>query len=467
MNTQRHPRYPASKCIRLAFAALIYAASNGNAQAGTFSVGPDGSFSTIQGAINAALVDGDTSNEVDIEAGTHDENLTLTQSSGTLNIFGGWNSTFTQRSLDPSATTIFGGGTARALDATVSGGDLTFSGVSFAGGTASDRGGGVFLHIANTGLVQIRNAHFIFNTVQASGTGNALGGAFYAELFNTSDLIFDGNVTDTNSASVVNGAANGGGIFIEVFDSADASLSNSVIQNNVALASGSSGHASAGGVQLDIADSAQVSFDRSKVLSNSLQASDANHAAFSGAFVSAGCSGNCQFGLDLSTFDGNHGLGQAQLAIAMGGTASPTARVADVLVSRGDGLGMQVQMDSGTANLVNLTVAANTSTGIYLVPNSTITLFNSLAFGNHPDLVEVNSGAQKGNNLSGVDPLFVDAAHGNYRLQSNSPARDAGTATPPGGLGLFDLDGNPRTFGPAPDIGAYEIGDRIFKNGFE
>jgi hypothetical protein len=28
-------------------------------------------------------------------------------------------------------------------------------------------------------------------------------------------------------------------------------------------------------------------------------------------------------------------------------------------------------------------------------------------------------------------------------------------------------DGNPRTFGPAPDIGAFEIGDKIFKDGFQ
>jgi hypothetical protein len=124
-------------------------------------------------------------------------------------------------------------------------------------------------------------------------------------------------------------------------------------------------------------------------------------------------------------------------------------------------------MDSGTAHVINLTVADNASTGIYLVPNATITLYNSLAFGNSTDLVAATPGATLGNNMSGVDPLFVDAANANYHVKFNSPARDAGTATPPGGLGLFDLDGNPRNFGAAPDIGAFEIGDKIFKNGFE
>lgn len=64
------------------------------------------------------------------------------------------------------------------------------------------------------------------------------GGGFYAELFNTGALVFDGNVVDTNSATVVNGVANGGGVFIEAFDSTDASLSNNVIRNNVSAATG-------------------------------------------------------------------------------------------------------------------------------------------------------------------------------------------------------------------------------------
>ncbi len=55
-------------------------------------------------------------------------------------------------------------------------------------------------------------------------------------------------------------------------------------------------------------------------------------------------------------------------------------------------------------------------------------------------------------NISG-DPLFVNAAAGNYHLQTNSPCIDAGNnACICGGL---DLDGNPR-FNGLVDIGAYE-----------
>ena len=59
-----------------------------------------------------------------------------------------------------------------------------------------------------------------------------------------------------------------------------------------------------------------------------------------------------------------------------------------------------------------------------------------------------------GGNQTAVDPLFVNAAAADFREQSTSPTVDAGTLDPD--LGGLDLDGNARTQGSAPDIGAFE-----------
>jgi len=53
-----------------------------------------------------------------------------------------------------------------------------------------------------------------------------------------------------------------------------------------------------------------------------------------------------------------------------------------------------------------------------------------------------------------VDPLFASLAAGDVHLAAASPCRHAGSAV--ANLPLFDLDGDPRTVGPATDMGADE-----------
>lgn len=56
--------------------------------------------------------------------------------------------------------------------------------------------------------------------------------------------------------------------------------------------------------------------------------------------------------------------------------------------------------------------------------------------------------------FNNADPLFNNVAAGDFRLQPDSPCLDAGLAG--SALPATDLDGNPRVWGRAPDMGAYE-----------
>lgn len=64
-----------------------------------------------------------------------------------------------------------------------------------------------------------------------------------------------------------------------------------------------------------------------------------------------------------------------------------------------------------------------------------------------------------------VDPKFVAA--GDLRLATNSPLRDAGITAPIGGVGSTDVLGEMRVQFSAIDLGAHELQDRIFKDGFD
>lgn len=65
------------------------------------------------------------------------------------------------------------------------------------------------------------------------------------------------------------------------------------------------------------------------------------------------------------------------------------------------------------------------------------------------------STSQDGGGNIGSDPMFVDAANGDYRLQAGSPCINAGLNEL--SVGSVDLDGNPRIYNGRVDMGAYEF----------
>ena len=69
-----------------------------------------------------------------------------------------------------------------------------------------------------------------------------------------------------------------------------------------------------------------------------------------------------------------------------------------------------------------------------------------------------------GGNYHNIDPRFVGG--GDYRLTPASPLQNGGGNLAIGGVGSYDAAGKTRIVGQI-DLGAYEVQDGIFKNGFE
>lgn len=117
---------------------------------------------------------------------------------------------------------------------------------------------------------------------------------------------------------------------------------------------------------------------------------------------------------------------------------------------------------TGTATgitLINNTAYANVRYGVRVDWPATratgIVVRNNLAWLNgYGDWsLAAGSAATADHNLSGTDPLFVDAAAGNFRLRPGSPAVDTGS---PSGAPASDFAGVARPQGAGFDVGAFE-----------
>jgi hypothetical protein len=118
--------------------------------------------------------------------------------------------------------------------------------------------------------------------------------------------------------------------------------------------------------------------------------------------------------------------------------------------------------------------------GIALVGSARAAVYNNaFALGDGPDLVFDGTVVLLHNalddydgvpetargNLIGVEPRFVDPGNYNFRIAYSSPLREAGTSE--FDLGSLDADGKPRLHDERHDIGAYENGEYLFRDGFD
>jgi len=140
----------------------------------------------------------------------------------------------------------------------------------------------------------------------------------------------------------------------------------------------------------------------------------------------------------------------------------------DSVEGLGGGIFAFIDDSAGIIDIYNNIVFGNTAgtdgDDIYTCEEGgTVNLFNN-------DFLEFISGGQSVSGSCGTNPIinqdttnipnnptFVNSGTDDFHLLSTSPAIDAGTLTPAGGLPTPDFDGKTRPFGPLPDMGALEF----------
>lgn len=338
-------------------------------------------------------------------------NLSFRIGSG-VQVYGGFSGNETeliQRNISAN-TTLFSG------DIGVSGerGDNSYHVVVFTDGSDIARLDGVVIRGGNA------------NAPSAVDKGRLGGGIYIGQC---SPAIVNCSITN-------NYASDGGGIYIGTYSSSGGQkiyVDRCVVKDNSANYGG--------GIDVGIYAFRGIYISNTAFLNNS--------AVTSGGGFSNGSEAecvNCLFAYNSARYGG------AFLGTTLQTSVRSTLTNCTILnnTASEEGGGIQVSANYGVSSTIikNSIISNNTA------PTGSNLLFNGGAYTITYSNIQ---GGFAGNSNIDANPLFVDAANGNYQLQVGSPSVNTGDpATTTNDVGPLDLAGNPRIDNGRIDMGAYE-----------
>lgn len=429
----------------LGLSLLAFFAAGEAGRALLFRVGPGGDFANVPAALLALQGHPDEDVEIALVAGSFSGALLQNSGrTGTVTISGGWSADWSVRTEDPGLTVVTPLGQSFINSA---GGSLRVENLTLAGGSRpvwlSCRAGDevVVDHVVVRDFV-------VTGGVSPSGGGISISSDYDCAGIVVRDSVFRHNRIDGGAAE--NYQLGGAGFFFD--GGGPMRLERSTFSDNVVATSAQSLSVDGAGF-VAVSRKGDVDVVDVRVLRNVVEAP--NVPAINNA------SAGCQFGsyagrttADRLVVDGNRGS-RAQLSLLNVGTGDVTLR--DSVVARSDAAGISLAtVEGAVANLSFLTVVDNAGAGVEILGPGTARVAGSIVLGNGTAFS--GTFASTAGNLTAGDPKFVARETGDYRLLAGSPAIDAGSASPPGGLGTFDVRGAERLAGAAPDQGAYELG---------
>lgn len=240
----------------------------------------------------------------------------------------------------------------------------------------------------------------------ASGGGPCLGGGMFAEgaVLLVSDTLFGANLVGASNAA----EAHGGGLHVGC--NAQATVTHSRFLDNTVLGPANSLVPTGGGGFFVDANALVADFSECLVARNTAPTSHGGGAIFEGFNVT----------LDGITMSANSAQSEGGLFCS-----APLSFVFGIIT--------------------NSILWGNVPTNLDVPAGAAASLFVSYC--------DVGGGWPAGSNIIDADPLYVDPANGDFRLTWSSPCVDTGCC----GLSPTDLEGDPRGFGLARDMGADEF----------